>query len=402
MVRARKFVNRHKPFQKYPLHRSENALSGIFKRCGHGLVIIFIVTFFSLTARRERDMDFHHSKKNATIASKLDNGWIPNEDIIKYMSSTEKDDSLIDHSKEQLKEYVPSLQSYPLNLLQNFTKDISTADAIVYFHIPKAYGTSTKNIMTDCFHLTRASQNSKESINEYINHVLNTDTSTVVGIARAKSLGIVEKDMVDVIISSHFHEVCTLLTEEHRGRLFVLMRDPVETAISLFHYLRFAHWERTYREDFQNMTLLEYATLEDEDQNVRIDNWITRYLARKLKGPLTDDDLQLAKDILSQKALIGLTDYFEESMKRFDTYFGLHRLKHNDVKQCLSNHTKLRANANRHEKYSFDSEEWKALASRNSIDVQLYEFAKGLYHQQEAFIASIDLEKRRWNFRHPW
>ena len=318
------------------------------------------------------------------------------------MSSAE-DDAVMDNSREQrFKEYIPSLQNYPLNLLQNFTQDIYSTDTIVYFHIPKAYGTSTKNIMTDCFHLTRASQNSKESINEYINHELNTDTSSVVGIARAKSIGIVERNMVDIIISSHFHQVCTLLTEKHQGRLFVLMRDPVESAISLFHDLRFAQWERTYRENVQNMTLLEYATLEDEDQNVRIDNCITRYLARKLKGPLTEEDLQLAKDILSQKALIGLADYFEESMKRFDTYFGLHRLKQTDGKQCLSNHTKFRANADRHEKYSSDSEEWKALASRNSKDVKLYEFAIDLYHQQEAFIASIDSDQREWNFRHPW
>lgn len=109
-----------------------------------------------------------------------------------------------------------------------------------------------------------------------------------------------------------------------------------------------------------------------------------------------------AKDILSQKALIGLADYFEESMKRFDTYFGLHRLKQTDGEQCLSNHTKFRANADRHEKYSSDSEEWKALASHNSKDVKLYEFAIDLYHQQEAFIASIDPDQREWNFRHPW
>ena len=72
-----------------------------------------------------------------------------------------------------------------------------------------------------------------------------------------------------------------------------MMRHPVEREISLFYYLGKAEWEDGYREDFGNMTLLEYATFANNgdhdnandsggggrNNHVRLDNWMVRYLA---------------------------------------------------------------------------------------------------------------------------
>jgi hypothetical protein len=261
-----------------------------------------------------------------------------------------------------------------------------------------AAGTSSKEIFTQCFHLSRAEQISMPESYEIINHILNVDTSTIAGISRAKDFGIVENHMVDVVTSSHLHEGSTLLTEMHKGRLFVLMRHPVDTAISLFFYLGRATWESTHKQEFNNMTLYEYATL--EDQGLRVDNWMTRYLSRKLKGPLDENDIQLAKDIISQKALIGLTEDYEESLKRFDSFHGLGTWPKNG-KNCVDEHIHAKANLNKHQSFGNDTKEWKALAAANKADIEVFEFAQTIYVKQGEWI-KLHSSSRKWNYRQPW
>lgn len=90
------------------------------------------------------------------------------------------------------------------------------------------------------------------------------------------------------------------------------------------------------------MTLLEYA--QDESGTFRIDNWVTRYLVRNLKGVITEKDLNFAKEILETKCLIGMIDKMEESMDRIIIYYGLdvyHKTKEqkesSSAKQCIKN-----------------------------------------------------------------
>jgi len=247
-------------------------------------------------------MDYHHSLQvNQTQDLKLNNGWIPNQDVILYTSKNNSQyvtpatatRTEANQQKQKYQRYEPSLEGYPLSLLKNLTSPVDAMDVIFFWHIPKAAGTSTKAILTNCFHLSRAEQISLPESYEFIKHVLNVDTSTIAGISRAKDNGFAQKDILDVVVSSYLHEGSALLTETHRGRLFAMMRDPVDTAISLFFYLGNADWEGTYREEFRNMTLLEYAT--SDKNGLRIDNWMTRYLVRKVKGELDEHDIQLAK-----------------------------------------------------------------------------------------------------------
>ena len=402
MVRAQRFVNRDHPLRRYPLQRSETLSSSVARKCSHGLALLFIIGLFSLASIRERDMDLHHLNYavNTTQTSKMNNGWIPNEDIVKYSVSKEAKKENLPSSGDQLKgdyRYKPSLDSYPLSLLKNLTEPLEDTDLIFQFHIPKAAGTSTKAIFTECFHLTRAEQIATPESYKYINHVFNADTSTIAGIARAQDFGFAEKNSVDVITSSYLHEGCTLLTERHKGRLLVMMRHPVETAISLFYYLGNAKWERMHRHELKNMTLYEYATATNE--GLRIDNWMTRYLSRKLKGPLEEADIQLAKNIIAQKALLGLTEDFEESMRRFDLFHGLGTWSSEGM-NCVNKHIQDKANLNEHQLFGNETKEWNALAVANAIDIEIFQFAQTIYAQQGEWLSKHI--SREWKFRELW
>jgi len=173
-----------------------------------------------------------------------------------------------------------------------------------------------------------------------------------------------------------------------------MLRHPVDVSVSLFHYLGTAEWEGTYREEFRNMTLLEYATT-DRD-GVRIDNWMTRYLARKIKGDLEEEDIKLAKDILERKCLIGMTDEFIESFRRFNLFFGLGKWLEDGL-PCVEKYMNNRANKNSHQKVKHGSDEWVALAQANKIDIELFNFGKDLWKRQGEMLAHRHADE--WNFR---
>lgn len=127
------------------------------------------------------------------------------------------------------------------------------------------------------------------------------------------------------------------------------------------------------------MTLLEY--LSPEYNEMRIDNWMTRWLARKYKGPLEDHHLELAKKILKQKCLVGFVDSFQESVERIMTYF---HMDLTDVAvDCVKGFDgKHRLNKNAHKSIAPGSKEWELVAELNSFDIELFQFAKDLWIEQ--------------------
>jgi hypothetical protein len=146
MVMVQGLVHRNHPSRRDPLQRYGTIYSSVARKCSHCLALLFIVGIFSLSSIRERDMDLHHLNRdismNGTHEVKMNNGWIPNEDIEKYSSLREKKESLQNiNPEEELRKdysYKPSLSTYPLSLLKNLTEPLEETDVIFQFHIPKA------------------------------------------------------------------------------------------------------------------------------------------------------------------------------------------------------------------------------------------------------------------------
>jgi hypothetical protein len=258
-----------------------------------------------------------------------------------------------------------------------------------FWHIHKSGGSSMKHMMT-CMGLTqtrRGSDPACSDTDENIHvcplewgNVVNADASSPSGIKRIQRIGLFHLNLETLVVdTSRIYEALHIFTPQHRGRLFVVLRDPVERAISKYYYNRIATWERNYKEEIANMTLIEYAK-----SRHCIDNWITRRLVHKMNPEqvVTEGDLRLAKEILRQKALILLTQAMDESVFRLAQYFGWKLTGYQ--RWCIDKFAKHDPiNQNPHPIPSRDSPEWAAVREKQLLDLELYRFAMTLYYEQQ-------------------
>jgi hypothetical protein len=198
--------------------------------------------------------------------------------------------------------------------------------------------------------------------------------------------------MADVMISPRLHEfVANIFDSNHKGRLFTMLRHPVERALSLYYYLGFASWDPMFNPDIANMTLMEYAK-----SGYLEHNWVTRFLVNKPGGALERTDMVLAKEILRSKCLVGIFDEMESSLAHFAAYFdwtskGTSPAAAADCQKAVAQAGDKRHN---HPPVLGNSPEWEAIAHANKFDLELYEYAKRLYrHQAEQIFHEVANKK---------
>ena len=279
--------------------------------------------------------------------------------------------------------------------LVNVDQDLPFEEShqIPYFwHIHKSAGSTLKHIMV-CLDRVQTRRMNLPECNEDENSihtcklewgtVVNVDASSPGGIARINKLGLLKEKIPNLVIdTSRVFEALSILSKERRGRLFVVMRDPVERAISKFYYTKIATWERNWRPDVVNMTMIEFA-----DSRYCYDNWITRRLVHKMApgSELTLEDLAIAKEILRQKALILLTNDMIQSSDRIVKYFGWSTSEYQQW--CINKFAvEEPINSNPHPTQDRNSAEWHAIRQKNIFDVALYDYGLQLFEAQGRLI----------------
>eukprot|EP00591_Stephanopyxis_turris_P005134 CAMPEP_0195517576 /NCGR_PEP_ID=MMETSP0794_2-20130614/11017_1 /TAXON_ID=515487 /ORGANISM="Stephanopyxis turris, Strain CCMP 815" /LENGTH=707 /DNA_ID=CAMNT_0040646397 /DNA_START=48 /DNA_END=2171 /DNA_ORIENTATION=+ len=281
----------------------------------------------------------------------------------------------------------------------------------VFLHIPKSGGSSFKDIFGRCHRLTMAAEagilegHDKDTELETIyiednpwHKFVNVDTSKAEGLKRAKEMGLVPSGLADLIVVSHVYDAETLFDSSHKGRLFAVFRHPVDQAISLFYYLQYATWERSYNERFSSMTIQEYAR-----SDLFHDNYLTRVLSNQFNGKVTNDHLEVAKRVVREKVLVGLLSEKEISLNRFEYYFGW---KYNTSVEKPRSQEKFReeflhtgTNVNqKHKSYKPQpgSGPYELMAERNAYDMKLYTFIETIFWEQEKLFTDISDD-----YRHP-
>ena len=121
------------------------------------------------------------------------------------------------------------------------------------------------------------------------------------------------------------------------------------------------------------------------------DNIFTRTLANKNGNHnyiLGANDVSIAKEILSRKFVIGLYESLEDSLRRFETFFGWNH----GTDSVNSSHDSCRREVvtrARRSHYNINavvppdgSPAHMALAKKNVLDLELYDFARFLYDYQ--------------------
>lgn len=137
-------------------------------------------------------------------------------------------------------------------------------ETAIYWHIPKSGGTTAKRIY-ECLGVTLAARvggqignaandtelkvvqpwiNRKAAARPQYTSYVNVDITSKEGIQKARSWGLVESGLVDVIFSPvPVPVIQNLFSDRHQGRGLVVFRNPVERLISKFYYLQVATWE---------------------------------------------------------------------------------------------------------------------------------------------------------------
>jgi len=261
--------------------------------------------------------------------------------------------------------------------------NVQDGDEIPFFwHIPRGGGSTVQDIMGACLDITAASDVGAQfghADDEALNILrlnggkyVNVDATTVEGIERTKRLNAIESGFIEVAVSPLLFAASTLFTPMYNGRMFTMLRDPIERAVSMFYYL-----------GYDDLELQDYAKTKLIDNN-----WMVRSLTNKLEGYLTLHDLHAAKEVLRRKCLIGLLKEKHVSLKRFEIYFGWEdRAKRPGAEECRE---KLLSwgwpQKNNHPLLEPGSEAYQLLRTKNALDIELYDYAKELFVQQGLYL----------------
>mmetsp|Transcript_31464 Transcript_31464/g.75167 ORF Transcript_31464/g.75167 Transcript_31464/m.75167 type:complete len:1022 (-) Transcript_31464:63-3128(-) len=262
-------------------------------------------------------------------------------------------------------------------------------DLPFFWHVPRSGGGTMNDVLGSCLHLTLAAdagegedlQNLKVlRLGRQQVQYVNIDTSTHEGIERARNLGLASSGLADVVLSPLLHEASSLFNQNRKGRLFTMVRHPVERAASLFYFIQETQWQKpgTRNDQFAEITIEQFYR-----GGFAENNWMTRFLTNELTKPeLTEVDLNIAKEILRKKCLIGLLEEKGETMERIQRYFGWRPQTEADL-DCLSRKVDLNwPMKHKHPSIEEGSRAWRLITAQNKLDLELYNFAKFLFSKQ--------------------
>jgi hypothetical protein len=125
----------------------------------------------------------------------------------------------------------------------------SRKDTPIFWHILKSGGTTVKDYSSDCLNLVLSNEqgiqfgHDADTVIQVMQvpserRFINVDSTTRPGIDRAKRLGLAESVLADIISSPLFPEIIDIMNEQHRGRMFTVLRHPIDRATSMFYYLQ--------------------------------------------------------------------------------------------------------------------------------------------------------------------
>ena len=167
-----------------------------------------------------------------------------------------------------------------------------------------------------------------------------------------------------------------------------MFRHPVDRAVSMFFYIQVADWEPTYNPELAKMSIEEYA------QSPMIENnWMVRQLTSSFEGDLTDEHLNVAKNIIKEKFMVGLLHEKQRTMDRFEKFFRWkYRVNPTNQEKCREQLLTSGSNSNASNKKvkpKPGEEAWDLVAWQNQYDIQLYEFIEQIFEEQEALVTHV-------------
>lgn len=208
----------------------------------------------------------------------------------------------------------------------------------------------------------------------------NVNTYSRKGIDHAKEVGLVTSELVEVIFSSYIHEIAELLSpEQHQGRIFTILRHPVDRAVSFyFHHI-------AANPDYGGYSLIDFFT-SPETKALMKDNWMTRYLVNRKGGDLTIEDADLAQEILRRKVIVGLADDVPESLRRFKKAMKWKNDRRRGESNTVTCEQRFMVpNAQKRPQVEKGGQAWELITEMNRYDMKIYDYAVKLFAAQRHY-----------------
>ena len=216
------------------------------------------------------------------------------------------------------------------------------------------------------------------SYSDNIAHVVNVDTTSLEGLQRANELGLVESGLANVVASPFLAEVAELFRHKaNTGRVFAVLRHPVESAIAHYLMLRETLPPRQTR-----LSLFQYA-----HSPYLIDNFMVKTLINVTDAVVTEDHVEMAKSVLERFAVVGLWNHLEESMERFYNHFGWTRPESYNV--CQGAFISVQQYQGGEASIEEGSDEYHTMVDRNWADMMLWEEAQRIWDRQGQLTAGV-------------
>uniref|UniRef100_A0A6T9YCJ9 Uncharacterized protein n=1 Tax=Asterionellopsis glacialis TaxID=33640 RepID=A0A6T9YCJ9_9STRA len=268
----------------------------------------------------------------------------------------------------------------------------------LYWYVPNSGGRAVTEILTYCYVLTTASaiaagHQSEPTLlvkmaEDNIGHFVNIDTTSLEGLQRAKQLGLVESRLAQTMVTPYLEQASTLFQHKTTtGRVFAMLRNPVLREVARYHHqLTLPRYHPQYNQNIKRLHLNQYV----ESSFVQ-ENLLVKELANAThvhNDEINELHLDTAKKVLERYILIGLFEDFEESLDRFDHYFGWK--KYDEFMTCRNNFLtslEFRESSYSPIPLSPESFEYKTLGERNWADVALYDYARSLFKKQKRLTA---------------
>jgi len=272
-----------------------------------------------------------------------------------------------------------------LRFLVDVREPLGQFDRALFWQVPRAGSATVKNILTQCFGLLSATETGAASVGEMLTIVsdleggqfINVDATSQAGIGHAAKLQAGNLPNLQLVATPFLYDAAEkLFSQYYRGRMFTMIRHPIERAASLYYRMA---------KDKNNDVLLPGMTLEDYARSSLVEsNWMTRFLSNNLKDDVSLEHLVIAKEVLKTKCLVGLLKHKSESMRRFETYFNWVA----DSERTEECHSKILdwnwPNKNKHQPVREGSEAWGLLMKQNGFDVKLFHYAEEIFREQAA------------------
>ena len=301
-------------------------------------------------------------------------------------------------------------------------------DVPLFWHVPRSGGETMLQIMGGCVGLVLTSGagpasggGDEEVVGPGHLKILSTpdggayvnvDTTTPGGLERARELDLLGSGLADVVSTPLPAEAARSLfcgggtdgPSPYRGRMFVMLRDPATRAWSYFRQASDpASGPGRYDPALRGATLEQYAAWGLDRPEF---NWMTKTLAQRpglTTADLTTADLNLAKEVLRRKAVVGLLEQKADTLLRMEGYFGWQygagdgaaedractdRVLHWEWKNKNRNRS-AEGGGGAADAAAFDSplaegsELYARLRERNSFDADLYEYARQILFPEQ-------------------